>query len=169
MRKLLLLILMLPLMWSCGYRLAGRGASIIPDDARTIWLPLFENASNSPEAATFVTDGLRDGMVRRIGLDLVFDGAAADLIMEGEIKSFQVKPLDQFDGGGTARYQVSVTVDLRLMDNRDNRLLYERLGLTYSDVYETDQGDFFAMENDTLKRISKVMSSAILSIIFDEF
>jgi hypothetical protein len=169
MKNILLLLLVLPVMWGCGYRLAGRGASIIPDDARTIWLPLFENTSTSPEAAGFVTESLRQGMVKRIGLELVFDGAAADLIMEGDVRSFQVKPLDQFEGGGTARYQVTVTVNLRLLDNRDNRLLYESRDLSFRDVYQTDHGDFFAMETDTLRRISKMMSSQILSLIFDEF
>lgn len=169
MKKYFLLLLLLPFLWSCGYRLAGMGASIIPDDARTIWLPLFENSSNSAEAATFVTESLRDGLVRRSGLDLVFDGASADLVMEGKIGSFKVTPVDLYPGGGTARYQVTVSVDVRLIDNRYSRLLYERKDLSYKDVYQTDQGDFFAMETDTLKRISKLMAAGLLSLIFDEF
>ncbi len=169
MKKYILLLLLVPMLWGCGYRLAGRGGSIIPDDARTIWIPLFENMSTSAEAAGFITESLRDGMVRRIGLDLVFDGAAADLVMEGNVNSFAVTPLDLYKGGGTARYRVTVKVDVRLIDNRDNRLLYERRDLSHSDVYQTDQGNFFSMENDTLRRISKALSTGLLALIFDEF
>ncbi len=167
--NIILLALSLSLTWSCGYRLVGSGASIIPDDAQTIFLPLFDNNSSSAEAAGFVTESLRDGLVRRSGLDLVADIAAADLTMEGTINTFQVTPVDLLAGGGTARYSVSVSVDVRLIDNRDNRLLYERKGLNYKDSYQTDQGNFFAMENDTLKRIAKEMASGLLSLIFDEF
>lgn len=169
MKKYAILLLLPPFLWGCGYRLAGRGASIIPDDARTISVPMFENSSSSPEAADYITESLRDGVVRRSGLDLVSDMITADLIMEGEVISFQVTPVDLFEGGGTARYQVKVSVDIRLIDNRDTRLLYEQKGLSYQDVYQTDQGNFFSMENDTLKRISKQMSEGLLSLIFDEF
>ncbi len=169
MKKNLIILLLLPFLWSCGYRLAGRGASIIPDDARTICVPVFENSSTSPEAADFITESLRDGVVRRSGLDLVTDEMTADLVMEGEVRSFDVAPVDLFEGGGTARYQIKVSVDIRLIDNRETRLLYEQKGLSYKDVYQTDQGNFFSMENDTLKRISKQMSLGLLSLIFDEF
>jgi hypothetical protein len=136
-----------------------------PDDLRTG----VRKQQHVSRSADFITESLRDGVVRRSGLDLVTDEMTADLVMEGEVRSFDVGPVDLFEGGGTARYQIKVICGLPLIDNRETRLLYEQKGLSYKDVLADRSGNFFSMENDTLKRISKQMSLGLLSLIFVEF
>jgi len=156
------------LTYSCGYHLSGSGNQI-PDYVKSIYIPDFENKSNRFQAEQFVTFAIREEFIRRSQLVLVDSLSKADSILEGEITRFDVKPVSYSDTAQANLYRVTINLAVKFIDMKNNNIIYENKGVSFSDQYEIETGDFFSQETEALEKISSEFAASIVSNILENF
>ena len=166
-RKIIPLFIAALTVTGCGYRLSGTGA-FLPEHLQTILIRNFENQTSRYQAEQFVTFAVRDEFIRRSRLKLVETQDRADAVLEGKIVSFTVKPVSYTESAAD-KYQVSITLEIRLMDVKQGRVLFEDRHLRYVDSYDIDSADFFSMETESLERISRTFAQSVVTTILEDF
>ena len=163
---LLLLISLLNL--QCGYRLSGRGRNL-PAAAQNIAIPDFKNETLRYQAERFVTAAIKEEFIKRSRLRLSASVDKADLVLEGRISAFETVPISYTNRGAANLYEVSITINVRLIDLKKNELFYEATGLVFRETYETAAADFFSQEAGSLNKIAAKLASSVVSSILDNF
>ncbi|MBN1196686.1 MAG: hypothetical protein JXA62_04710 [Candidatus Aminicenantes bacterium] len=166
-RKTILILFAAVLLAGCGYRLSGTGA-FLPDHVKTILIRNFENETSRYQAEQFVTFAVRDEFIRRVRLQLADSMDSADAVLEGKITSFTVTPVSYAESAAD-KFQVSILLDIRLMDLKQGRVLFENRHLRFVDTYEIDSADFFSMETESLQRISRAFAASVVTSILEDF
>jgi Lipopolysaccharide-assembly len=118
------------------YGFAGGG---LPSHIRTMAILPFENETASPELQRELFELLRRELRGRLG---VREGAeaTADAIVRGAIKTYDVDipvgfssdPQQALSG---ARRKLQVTIDIEIVDQSNNRVLWQRRGLRAEGEY----------------------------------
>lgn len=169
MKRLTWLLLAVSLLnLHCGYRLAGRSNNL-PPGAATIAIPAFKNLTSLPQAEQFVTFAIREEFIRRSRLRLVEAQADADLLLEGTITTFTTTPLSFSEAGAANFYEMRLALDVRLVDMRDNVMVFQGNGLVFQETYDTDSADFFSQESGSLDKIAAKFAAGIVTSILENF
>jgi hypothetical protein len=145
----------------CGvqYGFAGGG---LPAHIRTMAVLPFENETASPELQRELFELLRSQLRGRLG---VREGAeaTADAIVRGSIKTYDVDiPVGVSadpQQAVTARRKLQVTIDIEIVDQSNNRVLWQRRGLRAEGEYaerEEARGRRLALE----KIVSDIVEGA---------
>jgi hypothetical protein len=163
-----LLLLAALLNAQCGYRLSGRGRNL-PAGARTIAIPMFKNETPQYQAENFVTAAIRAEFITRSGLRLGESAEKADLVLAGRISAFSTTPIPDSDRGAAKRYEVRITIDVRLIDMKKNESFYEASGLVFREPYEAAAGDFFSLDGGSLSKIAAKFAAAAVTSILANF
>lgn len=127
---ILILVLVLS---ACGYRFTPRGG-LVPENAKTLAVPVFLNNTNEPyvdvELTKAVVDEfLTDGRLKIANLD------DADLVLRGKVVKFTLTPaayaapLTSAVDSYVQTYNVSFSVDLVLEDLKTQKVLLQEKGL----------------------------------------
>ena len=153
---------------ACGYRLSGSGKNL-PPAAKTIAIPDFKNNTLRFQAEQFITQAIRDEMIRRSHLKLTENVTQADLVLEGKIQSFETIPLSYSDRAAANLYEVRISVDIRLIDQKKSELVFDGNNINFRHSYQTDQADFFSQETDALSQIAEKFASTIVASILENF
>jgi hypothetical protein len=117
------------------YGFAGGG---LPAHIRTMAVLPFENETASPELQRELFELLRRELRARLG---VREGAeaTADAIVRGTIRTYDVDIPVGFSADPeqaiTARRKLQITVDIEIVDQTNNRVLWERRGLRAEGEY----------------------------------
>ena len=151
---------------SCGYRLAGTGNQI-PDHIKRIVIPEFGNKTIQFQAVQFVTFSIRDEFIKKSELVLVNDIADADSVLEGEIVTFDVKPLSFESASGLQR--IRIVLNVKFIDLKYNRIIFENTRLSFTHDFEMDSGDFFSQDDEIKDRIARKFSSSMVATILEDF
>ncbi len=154
---------------NCGYHLSGSGKSTLPEEAKTIYIPDFYNLSSNPDAQKYISFAIRDEFIKRSKLTLTNTITAANLVLEGKITNFIVKPMSYTDKMSANLYIVTLTLDVKLINTINNKIIYKNTNLRFSDNYDIDSSDFFSQETATLNKISKDIARTIVSGILENF
>jgi len=154
---------------NCGYHLSGSGRSTLPEEANTIYIPDFNNPTANPNAQKYITFAIRDEFIKRSKLKLTDTITSADLVLEGKITNFLVKPMSYTDRMSANLYIVTLTLDVKLINTINNKIIYKNTNLRFSDNYDIDSSDFFSQETATLNKISKDIARTIVSGILENF
>jgi hypothetical protein len=131
------LTLALVLASACGVRYGFAGGGL-PAHIRTMAVLPFENETSSPELQRELFELLRRDLRGRLG---VREGAeaTADAIVRGTIKAYDVDIPVGFSADPqqavTARRKLQVTLDIEIVDQSNNRVLWERRGLRAEGEY----------------------------------
>lgn len=131
------LVVVLVLAGGCGVRYGFAGGGL-PAHIRTMAVLPFENETASPELQRELFELLRRDLRGRLG---VREGAeaTADAIVRGTIKTYDVDIPVGFSADPqqavTARRKLQVTVDIEIVDQSNNRVLWERRGLRAEGEY----------------------------------
>ncbi|HEV8640008.1 MAG TPA: LptE family protein [Methylomirabilota bacterium] len=107
----------------CGYTLRGT----LPAHIKTVAVPVFKNRTSEPAVENSITRAIVEAFSTNGRLRVV-KPEEADAILEGEITGYQVDSV-AFDASANVRqYRLTVTMNLRFRDVRENKVLYERNG-----------------------------------------
>lgn len=111
--------------WGCGYTVGGRA---LPEDIRTITIPVFANRTAEPAVEGLITSAVAeafstDGRLRVVGRD------EADAVLEGDVVGYRVDSVAFDSRTQVQRYRVVVRLNLRLRDLRRGRVLFEEPGI----------------------------------------
>ncbi len=91
---------------ACGYALVGRGTSL-PSGVRSVSIPQFKDKTGEPNIDTIVTRAVKDEFIRD-GRLKVKTGSSADSILEGEIKSYTLRPVAYDTNNNVTEYVITL-------------------------------------------------------------
>ena len=92
----------------------------------------------------------------------------ADSVLEGEIVSFETTALSYSETSANL-FQVTIVVNVKLIDVKNNKNIFENKNISFTDEYETDSGDFFSQETESLISVSEKIASSIVTTILENF
>jgi hypothetical protein len=167
-RGLPLLLLAILLSVRCGYHLTGRGRNL-PAAARTAAMPGLVNETATFGADRFINAALAEEFLRRGRLRQCPAAEKADLRLEGRITAFETARV------AAKRWEVRVSVQIRLIDLVQNVPLFDGSGLSYREAYEApgegqaDGKDFFSLPAETRDAVAARLAAAMVSSVLDGF
>jgi len=119
----------------CGYQFVGE-SSLLPKEARTIYVEPFVNRSRDVGLDKELTTALRGEFYRRGQLKIVESAEQADLILSGVIRSFAdstVASVNQDDE--VLQYESLLIMDVTLRRREPNEILWRGQGVRLNQVY----------------------------------
>lgn len=126
---MLRLLLLLPLLFGCGYRFVG--APYLPEGIRSIAIGEFQNLTAEPQLDSLLRRALREEFTFR-GVPLV-KSEEADATLEGRVIGISFRSLAYDESARARQYRATLQVDLRLV--RGRRVLWEGRGLTETETF----------------------------------
>ena len=135
------------LLYSCGYKLAGRDTHI-PPGILSIAIPTFINKTfepgiEAPFTRAFLREFIEDRRLR------VVDRHQADSILEGVIKSFELSSISYDRSGFVVEYQTTVVMDISLK-KRTGEVIWSEENLTETRWYRTSSNILMSEANKAI-------------------
>jgi hypothetical protein len=115
----------------CGYQFGG-GGSLLPKDARTIFVEPFINRTREVGIDKELTTAVRGELYRRGDLQLVDQSEQADVILTGVVRSFDshVTSINKYDE--TLQMETLMVLDINLRRREPNEILWRGPGIRLS-------------------------------------
>jgi len=146
---------------ACGVRYGFAGGGL-PSHIRTMAVLPFENETASPELQRELFELLRRELRGRLG---VREGAeaTADAIVRGTIKTYDLDIPVGFSADPqqavTARRKLQITIDIEIIDQSNNRTLWERRGLRAEGEY-AERAEAEGRRNALQKIVNDIVEGA---------
>lgn len=163
--KQIFLVIFLVLISSCKfYTLSFSGADY--GEAETVSIEYFDNLAEivNPDLAQVLYNGMVDRFVSQTPMDLVQrDG---DMIFEGKITGYNVKPIDIQAGETAASNRLTVTVNVKFTNFTKPKNNFEKSFSWYADYSNTD--NLSDVEGELIEEISEkiiddIFNSAVVN------
>lgn len=118
----------------CGYQLVA-DSSLLPNDARTIYVEPFVNRSRDVGLEQELATAMRGEFYRRGPLSLVEQSDLADVIVSGVIRPFEnyVASVNGYDE--VLQYTTVMIVDITLRQRESNVILWRDNGIRLNQAY----------------------------------
>ena len=125
----------------CLYKFTGGG---LPSNIRTVAVLPFENLTPEPVLTQEVTRAVREAVESRLGLRPAGEDQA-DAIVRGTVQRYNPDVPLTFTGSPVAgeqsrvevtRRMVQISVDVRILNQREGKVLWERTGILVQGEYE---------------------------------
>lgn len=162
----LIMASMLLALHGCGY--SPRGS--LPGHIRTVAIPIFANKTQQPAVENLLTRAVRDAFVTSGRLKVVRP-EDADSILEGEITGYQLNPLSYNRQADVQEYRLTVTLNLRFRDVKNNTVLWQEEGLKQPADFRV-QGQVsltISSEETSLRTAAVDIGRAIVNLALDRF
>lgn len=153
----------------CGYRRAGTGQSL-PAHIRRIAVPAFHNASLRYKVEQRFTQAVMEEILRRgRRLTVTSDPQGADAVLNGTIKSFSIAGVLLDSSGRTRVFQITVTANVTLRDQKTQQILFDQPDFTFRGEYELaeDPASLFHEEDPAVDRIAREFAQSLISTILE--
>ena len=113
---------------------------------------------------------LRDAIVDRIFLDgnlKMADKDSADAVLEGEIVQYRKDPL-RYQNEVVQEYRISIVCDVKLIDQKDSKILFEENNITGDTTYFTT-GTLQKTETSALNDATSDLARRIVNRIVENW
>ena len=122
----------------CGYQFVGE-SSLLPKEARTIYVEPFVNRSRDVGLDKELTTALRGEFYRRGQLKIVDSAEQADVILSGVIRCYSECPgarvLSANSNDEVLQYESLLIMDVTLRRREPNEILWRGQGVRLNQVY----------------------------------
>lgn len=172
MRRLAAVALILVLLGGngCGYTLVGRGA-FLPEYITVVAVPTFVNNTPRFELEVRVTDAVTRELVSRGDFRIVGESTSADAVLQGQIHSFDVRPVGLDRTQNADQWQVTVRAAVTFTDLVANEVIFTNGSFIFQDQFEfpaTSQGTV-DIEVGSIDEISREFARTLVSSILEGF
>ncbi len=155
----------------CGYHIGGK-ADLLPATIRTIAIPAFGNSTIRYKLSESLPSAIGREFIARTRYRIVADPNEADAILSGTVTNVMSAPtiFDQ-KTGRAAGIQVTVFLNIKLVERSTGKTLYERRGMDVRQRYEvaTSQEQYFDESAVALGRLSQEAARQVVSSILEAF
>jgi hypothetical protein len=150
----------------CGYSFQGT----LPEHVKTVAVPIFVNRTQQPAVENVITRAIVDAFATNGRLRVVRP-EDADSILEGEVLQYTVGAIAVDPSLNVQQYRLGVTLNLRMRDVRQNRLLFEQANFS-------EQADFLvagsvaqtlSIEAGALQQAATEIARSVVSLALDRF
>ena len=155
----LLALLFLPA--ACGYHFTGEGPGPRPG-LRSVAIPVFENNTSEPDLGSIFAGALRRQFITKGQLQVV-PVDQAEAVFRGRITSIYSSAVAHREAEETIQNRLYVTLEIRCVDVRDGKVLWQDPQFTYYQVFlqNTDPNVSFDNRRATLDYLAREMSVRI--------
>src|SRR5229473_5722136 len=170
--KRLVVLLLVPMLASCGYTLVGKANNLLAPTVHTVQVPAFVNHTTRVELEQRVTQAVADEMVARGRLKLVTEPSQADVILRGSIDSFGLFAIAYNAQGRATQYQVSVTAKIELLDHRnEDKVLWKNDQYRFTENYQVnlESTDAFDQETRAIAEIARRFAETLITNLLEGF
>jgi hypothetical protein len=133
MRKLLAGLLAFTTIGCYGFSTGG-----FPPDVKTVAIIPFENETTSPDLPRELTEALREGLEKRLGLRSAAEGKA-DAIVRGKIVRYELDVPVAISADRTqtssARRRLAISLDIEFVRQSDGKVLWQKTGVLAEGEY----------------------------------
>ena len=129
-----LLTLLLNGLIGCGYQFVG-DSSLLPKDARTLYVEPFVNRSRDVGMEKELTTALRGEFYRRGPVQVVDQSEQADVIVSGVVRSLESNVASVNRKDEVLQYESVLVLDVTLRRREPNEILWRGQGVRLSDVF----------------------------------
>lgn len=155
----------------CGYRVGG-APDLLPATLKTIAIPAFGNATPRYKLTEALPGAIGREFLSRTRYRVVPEMGQADAILRGTIVNYTSYPtiFDQ-SAGRAAGIQLSVFIDLQLVERESGKVLYQRRNMEVRGRYEVavDQAQYFDESNTALQRVAQEVARQVVSSVLEAF
>lgn len=129
------------LLASCLYSFTGGG---LPPGIRTVAVLPFDNLTPEPTLTSEITKAVREAVESRLGLRAAGEDQA-DALVKGSISRYDPDLPLSFTGQGAdnrvevTKRMVQITVTVQIFDQKQNKVLWERQGITVQGEYDPNR------------------------------
>ncbi len=168
---LVLLALLLP---GCGYSLEGRGITTDPS-IKTIGVPLFKDDTGKYDLDSLVTEAVVSELLKRGRFTVVKETTGVDAIVDGEILSFDVVPINFTDSGSfteATRYAITLTASVTYSKVGQKDPIWSNERYSLRDEYDLDDNasqNFFDREQQSVERLAESFARGLVSAMLEAF
>lgn len=126
---------------SCLYKFSGGG---LPPGIHTVAVLPFDNLTPEPALTTEITRAVREAVENRLGLRQSGEDQA-DALVTGIVRRYDPDLPIAFTGQTTdnrvevTKRMVQITLDVKIMDQKANKILWEKSGMTVQGEYNPNQ------------------------------
>jgi outer membrane lipopolysaccharide assembly protein LptE/RlpB len=159
------------LLSGCGYTLVGTGASALPPNVRTVWVPTFVNDTTVVGVEQNLTDAVLRELSTRGRLRPSKDRTQADADLNGRLTSLSVSPV-RFDTNGIAvEYQVTVTAVLALIDRSTDKPIFTEPSFVFRQPYVVpgSSRSYFDREREAILALARPFARSLVTTILEGF
>ena len=158
------------LVFSCGYRLAGKNR-FLPPNVRRIAIPLFENETRRADIEQRITESLLDEFIKRGGYATQPDREGADAVLEGTVTGYSESPVRLSPQGKAQRLEVVVQARVRLTDLRNGQVLWSQEHFIFRSQYDVDRSadTYYDREIEAIGRIARDFAETIVTSLLEGF
>ncbi len=118
----------------CGYQFVGE-SSLLPPDARTIYVETFVNRSREVGMDKELASALRGEIYRRGNLKMVDHAEQADVILSGVIRSLESSVASVNRRDEVLQYESARTLDVTLRRRQPNEILWRGQGVRLTEIH----------------------------------
>lgn len=169
-RRLGILVVALPLVLACGYRLVGT-ASNIPPEIKTVRLKPFENRTGRVQVEQILTRALTDELVTRQRFETHTGSDPADAEIAGAVTAFNVRPVS-FDAEGRAtEYEIQVTAQVSFRQLEPERVIWANDRYQFRDSYQLESSElgYFDRETPAIEATAKKFAETMVTDLLEGF
>jgi hypothetical protein len=121
------------------------GGTGFPPGIKTVAVLPFENLTPEPTLTNDINRAVREAVQGRLGLRPAGE-AQADAVVTGIIQRYEPDiPIafggDQQQNVQVSRRKVQISINVKIMDQKNNKVLWERNGLSVEGDYTTSEAD----------------------------
>ncbi|MBI4777295.1 MAG: LptE family protein, partial [Deltaproteobacteria bacterium] len=135
----------------------GRHGSL-PEDMRTIAIPVMRNRTNEPGLETTATRIFIEEFNRRTELKVVTEDRA-DVVLRGEIQDIYVSPLSYGANEHSTERRVTLTMGFQLEKRAGDKTVENVNGLSFQEGYEVVPDDPLATDANQKIALDKILSN----------
>ena len=160
---------------ACGYALQGRGITTDPS-VKTIGVPLFKDRTGKLGLDTRVTAAVIEELLKRGRFKIVREATSVDAVVEGEIVSYNVAPVNFTAGAEGAptfasRYAITLTAKIVYRKTGQQEPLWANDSFSQRDEY--DMGGraeiYFDREEQTMERLAQSFAHSVVAAMLEAF
>lgn len=153
----------------CGYQFVGE-SSLLPADARTVYVEPFVNRSREIGMDKELTTALRGEFYRRQHLKVVEYSEQADVIVSGVIRSLETRVASVNRNDEVLQYETALVLDVTLRRRQPNEILWRGQGIRLTEVHAgsraavvTTSSDFRTgtLNSDDVRRFTDIQLTEI--------
>lgn len=156
----------------CGYHASG-SAVRLPGDVRTIYVPMFENTTQTFRVEQVMTAAVVQELRSRTNFHVVSsnEDGIADATLNGLVNYTSNTPLT-YDSvtGRISSSLITVGVKVSLV-SKSGKVLWENPNFTYREQYQVsrDASSFFDESNPAFLRVAKEFAKSLVSDIVEAY
>ena len=166
---LLAIIILASVVFGCGYRVMGRGGTF-PDGITSLAIAPLENQTKEANLGAIFVSALRSEFIFRREVEIVTE-QKAQAFLQGAITSITTRSIAYDQEGRAIEHRVTITLDLVLLRQGNNAILWRGDKITGSWEYKASS-DVMVNEgrkNEAIRKIAADLSEKIYIMIKERF